>query len=195
MERRSKKPITPLLCSYPTFSDILDEKPSRLSTLKTHSKTEGNGLGRGGRRFARSYKPFSRESTGNLYSLLAPYTKPGGGANSSPQPWGVTRAEKVPMLEAASGTMQESGAPLGSGARDVCSLRKPRALAVRAHARRPGPAWGEAATRSPRPGWPSRSPRTWSAGARSMAPAAATGPLSRCGERLGPLSPWPPARV
>ena len=28
-----------------------------------------------------------------------------------------------------------------------------------------------------------------------MAPAAATGPLSQFGERLGPLSPWPPARV
>lgn len=116
----------------------------------------------------------------------------GGGAKSSPQPGG-NQGWKSPTLKAASGTMQESGAPPGSRAREVCALRTPRAPAVRAHARRLGSAWQEAATT--RPGRPSPSPRTCSTGARSMAPAAATGLFSRCGGRLGPLSPWPPARV
>lgn len=47
---------------------------------------------------------------------------------------------------------------------------------------------------TPTPGSPA-GPRTWSAGARSMAPAAQPACSSRCAGRLGPLSPWPPARV
>lgn len=89
--------------------------------------------------------------------------------------------------------------PGGGGLRP----QEPRAHRARTRALRPprptirgqGPPGRKQRAPSPRPGWPGPSPRTWSAGARSMAPAVATGPLSRCGERLGPLSPWPPARV
>ena len=59
--------------------------------------------------------------------------------------------KNVPKPEAASGTMQESRAPPGSRAKQVCALKNPRAPAVWARARRPGPAWEEAATPSPRP--------------------------------------------
>ena len=170
-ERRSLKAHNPSFsCSYHTFPDSFSNWEA-FPPWKHIPKLRGRGRGVVS---GEVINPLLGKN-GQLGNLLAPFTKQVRGAKSKSPGRGQSGLKKPPSSRQHLKQCRKRGAARIPG-KGGLRQQEPEGSG------RPGPR-SETGTRPGgsrdpqlRPDRPGSSPRTWSAGARSMVPAAATGP-------------------